>query len=277
MSYSTSRDTITVNDVEYDVERTMRGDYEALTLTLDGEEVFEGLEGRIGMDDFYEHHNPREWSNVGTMAVSYNRYDLGDEDISKIDFEITCPTCEGSGITDKEIATTEDGGDDDLCERCEGTGYIELDPITYFKSERNARVVLPLIVYEHSGITMSVGHVGDYPFDSAGWDTSFVGFIFDTPEGIKECMGEGKDLSDEEIIEALRSEVSVYASYLEGDVTFYSVDDFETEYHEGCGGYVGDHKHCEEECFASMESAIERRLEELAERAEWAARDTMTI
>jgi hypothetical protein len=146
--------------------------------------------------------------------------------------------------------------------------------VTYFKSQEEARVVLPLIVYEHSGITMSVGSVGDYPFDSAGWDTSFVGFIYDTPEGVKQCMGD--NVPDEDIIKALRQEVEVYASYLEGDVTYYRVEDEETGYDEGCGGYVGDSKHCEDECFASLEGAVEKRLSENKERADMAARDIMT-
>jgi len=39
---------------------------------------------------------------------------------------------------------------------------------------------------------------------------------------------------------------------------------------------VGSAKQCEEECFAALESAIEARLAEQKERAEWAARDTIT-
>lgn len=282
MSYNTSMDTITVNDVEYDVDRNDRDGRTVFTIMLDGEDVFEGLEGSIGYDEFaQEHHNPRDWSNVGTMAVSYNRYKLGDEEIKDIEFEIDCPQCDGSGVIDVIGPVTERDDYFGLhtvtytCDKCEGSGMIDVNPIDYFKQEREARVVLPLIVYEHSGITMSVGHVGDYPFDSAGWDTSFVGFIFDTPKGVKECIGD--NVSDEAITDALKSEVNVYASYLEGDVTEYSVQDEETDYFEGCGGYVGDAKHCEEECFSSLETAIERRLAEQKERDEWAARDTMTI
>ena len=56
-----------------------------------------------------------------------------------------------------------------------------------------------------------------HPFDTDRWDTSFVGFIYDTPEGVKQCLGD--NATDEEIEAALRSEVAVYASYLEGDVS----------------------------------------------------------
>jgi hypothetical protein len=303
MSYNTSMDTITVNDIEYDVDRNDRGNHTVLTIMLDGEDVFKGLEGSIGYDEFaQEHHNPREWSNVGRMAVSYGRYNLGDENISEIDFEIECDDCEGEGWSEhwavgiqdtatllavgsqeacaeylESLADKEDGRyyfEPLACNKCKGDGLIFVNPIDYYKKEHNARVVLPLIVYEHSGITMSVGHVGDYPFDAAGWDTSFVGFIYDTPEGVKQCLGE--NVSDEAIENALRSEVSVYASYLEGDVTEFMVEDDETNFHESCGGFVGDAKECENQCFSALESAIMARLAEQKERAEMAARDIIT-
>ena len=77
-------DTITVNDVTYDVEREATDLGYNLTF-----EEFPGLEGYVGMEEYDQGatDNPREWSNVGTMAVSYGRYNLGDEDISKIDFD----------------------------------------------------------------------------------------------------------------------------------------------------------------------------------------------
>jgi hypothetical protein len=269
MSINTSMDTITVNDVVYDVEREERGGKIVFTI-----EEFPGLEGEVGYDDCCDHDSPRDWSNVGTMAVSYPRYNLGDEDIAMIDFEIECPDCEGTGETYGPenmvggfLVRTPD------CPRCEGTGNIDLNPVDYFKKERGARVVIPLTVYEHSGITMSAGNV-TFPWDTDRWDTSFVGFIFDTPEGVRQCIGE--NATDEEIEKCLRGEVEVYASYLEGDVSYWSVEDEETDYMESCGGYIGDSDHTVRECFENMEAAIEKRLSETVERAHWAARDTVT-
>ena len=57
----------------------------------------------------------------------------------------------------------------------------------------------------------------------------------------------------------------------------WMVQDDETNYVESMGGYVGDHKQCEAECFAALEYGIELRLKEKKERAEWAARDTRTV
>lgn len=312
MSYDTKQDTITVNDVVYHVEREPdRGSPEE-TLTIKEFSVeqddwvfpFDGLSATLGMEEYIEEWmSPRDAANIGTMSVSYNRYNLGDEDISKIDFEIECPKCEGSGETDHWVvgfhSTAERlvvGSYDDCqewlsarldvltgsyyiepigCDRCHGEGRIPVNPVEYFKQERGARVVLPLSVYEHSGITMFVGK-GEYVFDPGGWDTSYVGFIFDTPEGIKECMGDPATISDEEITEALEAEVKLYASYLEGDVTCYYVEDEETGFSEGCGGYVGDSKYTESECFSTLEQAIIARLSEEKERADMAARDIIT-
>lgn len=266
MSINTSMDTITVNDVTYDVEREATNLGYNLTI-----EEFPGLEGYVGMEEHdMDLHNPREWSNVGTMAVSYRGYNLGDEDISKINFEHTCPSCEGSGWDERVSEGYPEGAP---CPKCEGNGDITLDPVSYFKNEHGARVVIGLTVYEHSGITMYAGNV-TVPFDTERWDTSFVGFIYDTPEKVKECIGD--DATDEQIEAAMRQEVKNYASYLEGDITWYSVQDDETNYTDACGGYVGDTDYCESECFSSMEAAIVKRLAENKERAHWNARDTIT-
>jgi hypothetical protein len=276
MSFDTSSDTITVNDVEYDVvEAGVDGDGDTrLIVEHDDEDAFPGLVAYLGYERFDAAlFNPRDWSNVSTMAVKYGGYDLGDEDISTIDFSTECPACiDGNGY-----ALNENGSEtDDPCPKCEGSGEVMLNPVEFFKRERGASVVLPLIVYEHSGITMRVGKVGDIPFDSDGWDTSFVGFIFDTPDGIKECYGTEQP-SPEQIEEALRQEVSTYASYLEGDITCWSVSDDETDFQDGCGGYVADSEGCKHECFAQIEQAILKRLDELTERAHWAARDVETV
>jgi hypothetical protein len=295
MSYNMDEGTITVNDVVYNVHAVEDRGHPETTYTIKEFDLttndwvfpFDGLEGTVAYEESdISHANPRDWSNVGTMAVSYRGYNLGDEDISEIDFEIECDECKGSGVIEHPVEGDPLGTADD-CHVCNGDGRFTVDPARYFKAEHGARVVIGLFVYEHSGITMSAGpRVGDvlqksdvrstdrFMGDSAGWDTSFVGFVFDTPEMVKACIGD--DATDEQIEAALRDEVKVYASYLEGDVTYYSVQDEETGYHDSCFGFVGDHKHTVDECYASLEHAIEARLAENNERAEWNARGTET-
>ena len=183
-----------------------------------------------------------------------------------------CDHCDGDGeiivLTDDNVAKTLE------CPKCDGYGQITLNPVEYFKQERGARVVLALHcvrALRHHDVRRPRD---DYHADTDRWDTSFVGFIFDTPEKVKECIGD--DATDDQIKKALEQEVKVYAIYLEGDVTWYRVDDEETNYGDSCGGYVGDTDYCESECFGSMESAIVKRLAENEEKAHWAARDTIT-
>lgn len=327
MSFNKTMGTITVGDVVYDVETHSTNLGQKYTIQLDGEDVFEGLEGLCENEEYIEdHHNPRDACNVGTMSLSYRGYNLGgpdDEDISQVNFVAPCQTCNadpinwvvGVHVTAERLAVgskeeaqaflnalpdVETGryyiepicgepgyvkwdGDPGhsqyedgtmTCPDCGGEGEVPISPVDYFKKERGARVVVGLTVYEHSGITMYPGDVTN-PFDADRWDTSFVGFIFDTPEQLKETMGD--DVTDEQIKEALVGEVKLYASYLEGDVCWFKVEDEETDYHESCGGFVGCQDECEEEMYSNLEHALVKRIAEESERAYWLEREVLTI
>ena len=190
------------------------------------------------------------------------------------------------GISDDERIYIEA----DPCVFCKGDGEISMNPADYFRQVHGARVVIPLFVYEHSGITIRGGAPiisapltrGDvrsadrFVGDSAGWDTSFVGFLYDDPDQLVKLGCE--DISDDDLVEALKGEISVYASYLEGDVSYFTVEDDETGYSDGCSGFIGGWgDHARKEMFSSLENAIEKRLAEMQERADMAARDIITI
>lgn len=80
-------------------------------------------------------------------------------------------------------------------------------PQDYRDALPEGTVVLPLYLYEHSGITISTD-----PF-SCPWDSGQVGFIYATPERIKE-IGTPAD----RVEECLRAEVETYDKDLRGDV-----------------------------------------------------------
>ena len=294
MSFNVEKDEITVNGVVYTVEREEDRGHPETTLTIKDFSVeqddwvfpFDGLEATLAYEEGdISHANPRDWSNVGTMACYHPSYNLGD-DVDPRDFldnEVECSKCGGSGCYPS--GTEEDVEVD--CEPCEGEGVVKVNIVDWIKKEYGARVIIPLFLYDHSGISMSAGAAiagkaddSDFdrsrrhPFDSHGWDVSSIGVVFDTPDAVLECMG--KDATNEQIEACLRSEVEVYSSYLEGDVTYYSVQDEETNFHDSCFGFVGDHKECERQCFEALESAIVKRLAENKERAEWNARDVTT-
>ena len=71
-------------------------------------------------------------------------------------------------------------------------------------------VILPLYLYDHSGITISTR-----PF-SCEWDSGQVGFIYTTKEILKE-NGIDNILNLDEIKDLLREETLDYDSYLRGD------------------------------------------------------------
>jgi hypothetical protein len=159
--------------------------------------------------------NPRtEWDNLCTMVCFHNRYDLGD----KTDYR------------------SEDyNGWDELKE-----GIIE---------NEGDIVILPLYLYDHSGITISTN-----PFN-CNFDSGRIGFIFVSKHTIKK---EGID--ETKVIEYLENEVETYDKYLTGDVYRYEIYEVETcslghEHKtliECCGSYMS-----EEECESEGQSVLQ--------------------
>jgi hypothetical protein len=152
--------------------------------------------------------SPRTWDNLGTMVCFHKRYELGD----KTDYR------------------TEDY--DSWEELKEGI----------IKNEGEV-VILPLYLYDHSGITISTSS-----FDCR-WDSGQVGFIFVSKYKIKK---EGID--ETKVEEYLKGEVETYDQYLTGDVWGYKVYEVSTcnkghehkELVESCYGFYG-HDECESE------------------------------
>jgi hypothetical protein len=152
--------------------------------------------------------SPRTWDNLGTMVCFHKRYDLGD----KTDYR------------------TEDY--DSWEELKEGI----------IKNEGEV-VILPLYLYDHSGITISTSSF------SCRWDSGQVGFIFVSKYKIKK---EGID--ETKVEEYLKGEVETYDQYLTGDVWGYNVYEVSTcnkghehkELVESCYGFYG-HDECESE------------------------------
>lgn len=153
--------------------------------------------------------DPREWDNIGHMICFHRRYNLGDEhDLHESDF--------------------------DSWEEIEET----------LRNEYNAVVILPLYLYDHSGITMSVG-----PF-ACGWDSGQVGYIYASKEDIEKAYGEYNTETHVLAERTLYAEVEEYDDYLTGNVYGYIAytwdgDDWiETD---SCWGYFRDYKYIVDE------------------------------
>lgn len=152
-----------------------------------------GLTVQINYDDDPE--NPRDWDNVGTMICSHRNYKLGDEQFNADDYE----------------------------------GWDDLEK--HLREERKAVIVLPLALYDHSGISMHIGTGG-------GWDSGQVGFIYVTQEDIdKEWQGEDRNKQAEKYLEM---EVKTYNQYLTGDVYGLVITNPKTDEEiDSCWGFFG--------------------------------------
>lgn len=171
---------------------------------LVGTAVKHGFRAEIWTD--YSPESPREWDNFGTMVCFHRRYRLGDSKRKTEDWSV-------DNMNEKVSETIAGGG-----------------------------IVLPLYLYDHSGITISLGRF-DY-VDSRGWDWGQVGWIICSGEQIeKEFKGDR-----ERATKCLEAEVETYDLYLRGEIYGYTVYKLEicpTCSHceekpiESCGGFYG--------------------------------------
>jgi len=183
--------------------------------------------------------DPRKWDQLGHMLCWHPEYVLGDE-------QFKSPEDVGGSTSMREVAE-------------------------FIRKERGGLNIIPLFLYDHSGITMSCGETipDDEPAtdeqtsvergsfssrtNSGGyaWDTSAVGFIYTTDELI-EKLGAPRDSLDRQ----LRAEVDEYDDYLTGNVWGYvitkvhecgKVDCPHSEFIDSCTGFNGDPKYAIEE------------------------------
>ncbi len=164
------------------------------------------------LDYLDDHDNPRTWDNLGTMVCFNSRYNLGDE-------QFTDPI---DWLEDK----------------------LELEPEHEYTDERRQEleeklekdyIVLPLYLYDHSGITMNTTGFG------CRWDSGQVGYIFMSRADARKEFAWGRITKkrEEHVEKCLRGEVETYDNYLTGDIYRFEVLDPEGEHVDGCGGYYG--------------------------------------
>lgn len=202
----------------------------------DALETYEYRGLRIEVHAGGDPESPREWGNAGTMACWHRRYDLGDEQPKEDPEEYLARLVDAY---DQDLSERVDRARDHFWKRAGWESRIER---VYEKRQASALenyVMLPLYLYDHSGITMSTGSF------SCPWDSGQVGFIYITMEKAREEWGEKHNpgISDEEIrkkaIACLESEVKVYDDYLTGSVYGYVVASDDGDHIDSCWGYFG--------------------------------------
>lgn len=212
-------------------------------------------EYQISIEPDQDAEDPRSaWDHVGRMVCWHNSYNLGDEQPSEDPTEYLDNL---AGLDD--IKARIDTVIDHFWNRQDWYG-LETRLNNYLDKKRKGAlqdyIVLPLYLYDHSGITMRCSS----PF-SCPWDSGDVGFIYmSMDQARKEWTG-----TDDEIREAatryLTGEVETYDQYLTGDVWGYTIervtldedgDEMDREHVESCWGFYG-YDCCKEEAEAQAE------------------------
>lgn len=213
---------------------------------------------RVLWDESGDSADPRDADNLGIMLCWHPEYILGDE-------QFKSPAGRGAIARGKEATNV-------------GSAETMAEVATYLRRKRRAINLIPLFLYDHSGISMSAGATipEERPADddetsvargsfgnrtSTGgysWDTSMVGFMFTTKARIKELGAPADDVDRQ-----LRGELHEYNDYLTGQVFGYVVtkkheadcDDDECDHDEdvdSCWGFLGDPAEVMKEAKASI-------------------------
>jgi len=120
--------------------------------------------------------------------------------------------------------------------------------------KEGAAVILPLYLYDHSGLTMSTSEF------ACRWDSGQVGFIYITRSALLKYSGR-KRLSPKLLAfakESLEKEVKIYDQFLRGEIYEYAVDNPEPNLPpHGCCGFYN-----KEEMIQEAKQDIDAALEE---------------
>ena len=117
------------------------------------------------------------------------------------------------------------------------------DPQEYIDALPDGCEILPLYLYDHSGITMRTSEF------SCAWDSGQVGIIYVTPERIKAEYGADTPEIRVKARAVLKSEVKTYDQYLTGDVWGFQLYEnkecaccgyTEQELIDSCYGFFGE-------------------------------------
>ena len=98
-------------------------------------------------------------------------------------------------------------------------------------------VLLPLYLYDHSGITMNTGGF------SCPWDSGQVGWIFADSNAIRKEYGNANRKSVATATNVLEGEVSVYDDFIRGNCWYFRLYENGEEV-DSCGGFLGDVEKC---------------------------------
>lgn len=158
---------------------------------------YKGYTIKIEYDDINE--SPRNWDNIGTMICFHKRYDLGD----------------------KHNFRHEDYNN-----------WEEMQEA--IKKEFGKCIILPLYLYDHSGLSLKTFLHGFH----GAWDCGKVGFIVCSYAKAKKefILKKGQSIK-KRIEKCLLNEIETYSKYLNGEVYYFKIEDKDGETIDSCGGW----------------------------------------
>jgi len=110
------------------------------------------------------------------------------------------------------------------------------EPQSFYNEVHNDNaIILPLYLYDHSGITISTG-----PF-ACMWDSGPVGYIYVTKDQVRQEYG-AKRISQklrDRVINVLINEIETFDMYIKGECFSYLIMDGE-HFIDSCSGFYGD-------------------------------------
>lgn len=143
--------------------------------------------------------------------------------------------------------------------------YADIDDLWHLITNGDNFVILPLYLYDHSGITMNTTGF------TCRWDSGQVGYIYASKKDIVKEYGK---FDAERAEKQLISEVKSYDQYITGDVYGFileekvkceSCGDVEYEHVDSCWGFYGL-EYLEEE----LKSYIDKKYLDLINNLSWA-------
>lgn len=241
-------------------------------------ETFEfehGIKGYVKWDSdcIPEMYDPREWENIGVMLTAHSRYTLGDVSDSSInsmgqvlgyimgeeDIPLYCSKCKREVLSDDfeewyhADSEPEDPDEDTIF--CDGERVVPFND--------DELVIMPLYLFDHSGLSISTSDTMFRMADSAGWDWGIVGVIYTT---MKRMQDAGLLTDDDNEMtwqnkarEILTLEVKTYDLYLTGQCYGYEIEDAEGDILDACWGFLGD-----DSVEAELKAAAEYYVNKLA-------------
>lgn len=168
---------------------------------------------KVGLDS--SPTNPREEDKFSKMVCFHKRYTLGDKhDIRFEDYQ----------------------------------SWDEMKSM--IKRKLKAAIILPLYLYDHSGITIST-----IPF-SCRFDSGQIGFVYCTKEDLK-SLGTNRKLGSraKRAMKLIEAEVNEYDHYLTGEVYGYEICYDDDEVISSCWGYY-DREECMKDGLLEVEKTF---------------------